>query len=184
MVQGGELPCYLERFVERGVDRPRQTETVGDGRQRRQDRESVRPADDIEVMDAAAMLTQPQALGQEEEVEQAALRRAGHVHERVELDLAARLRRRPHRGVVDAGKVRGKVNRLTLLAFSYRGHPVSPQRLAISSCDRNRSTWRWVTDVMTNSSAPVTRCRVASLSATSSGLPTNCVAVRSFTTAS
>src|SRR6478672_11080618 len=142
MIEGGELPCHFEWFVER-----------------------VGAADHVQVVDAAAVLPQPQALGQEEEVEQATLRGARQTDERVELDLAARLRIGPHRGVVDPGEVRGQVNRLAVLAVSGSAprmrspnvHPVSPHRLAISSCERSRSAWRCVTDVMTNSSAEVTR---------------------------
>ena len=92
MVQRGELPCHLEGFVEGGVDGPGQAEPVGDRGERRQDGEGVGPADDVEVVDAAAVLAQPQTLGEEEEVEQSALGGARQVHERVELDLAARLR--------------------------------------------------------------------------------------------
>ena len=76
----------------------------------------------------------------------------------------------PHRGVVDPGEVCGQVNRLAPAAFPNCGHPVSPQRLAISSCERSRSAWRWVTEVMTSSSAAVARCRVSSWSATSSAI--------------
>src|SRR3954453_1654142 len=181
MVERGELPCHLEGFVECGVDGACQAEVVGDGGERRQHSEGVGPADDVEIGDAAAVLTQPQTFGEEEEVEQTTLRGAGHVHERVELDLAARLRVRPHRGVVDAGEVGGEVNRLAVLSFSDGGHQI-PQRLAMSSWDRSRSARRCVTEVMTSSSAPVTRCSVSSRSATSSASPTNCVAVRSLTT--
>ena len=95
--------------------RPSRSVTRG---QRGQHGEGVGPADHVEVVDAAAVLAQPQALGEEEEVEQSTLGGAGQVHERVELDLAARLRIGPHRGVVDPGKVRGQVNRLAVLAFS------------------------------------------------------------------
>ena len=73
MVEGGELPCHFEGFVERGVDGARQAEAVGDGGQRGQHGERVGSADDVEVVDAAAVLPQSQALGEEEEVEQAAL---------------------------------------------------------------------------------------------------------------
>ena len=78
---------------------------------------SGRP-DHVEVVDAAAVLAQPQPFGEEEEVEQPALGGAGEVHERVELDLAARRGIGPHRGVVDPGKVGGQMNRLAVLAFS------------------------------------------------------------------
>ena len=81
MVERGELPCHLEWFVERGVDGACQAEIVGDRGERRQHGEGVGPADDVEVVDAAAVLTQPQTFGEEEEVEQATLCGARHVHE-------------------------------------------------------------------------------------------------------
>ena len=68
----------------------------------------VGSADGVEVVDLAALLAQPQALGEEEEVELAALGRLREVDERVELDLAARPRVVPHGGVVHAGEVRGE----------------------------------------------------------------------------
>ena len=110
VVECRELPCHFERFVEGGVDGAHQAEAVGDGGQRRQHSEGVRPADDIEVVNAAAMLAQPQPLGKEEEVEQATLGGASQVHEGVELDLAARFGVRPHRRVVDTWKMCGEVN--------------------------------------------------------------------------
>ena len=132
VVQRGELPCHLEGFVEGGVDGAGQAEAVGDRRERGEHGEGVGSADDVEVVDAAAMFAQPQALGEEEEVEHAPLGGPGQVDERVELDLAARVGVRPHRGVVDAGEVRGEVNRLAVLAFRTLD-PHSPQRLASSS---------------------------------------------------
>ena len=110
VVECRELPCHFERFVEGGVDGADQAEAVGDGGQRCQHGEGVRPADDVEVVNAAAMLAQPQPLGKEEEVEQATLGGASQVHEGVELDLAARFGFRPHRRVVDTGKMCGEVN--------------------------------------------------------------------------
>ena len=95
--------------------RPSRSVTAGE---RGKDGEGVGAADDVEVVDAAAVLPQPQALGEEEEVEQAALGGLRQVDERVELDLAARLRIGPHRGVVDAGEMRGQVDRLAVLAVS------------------------------------------------------------------
>ena len=53
-----------------------------------QDRQRVGAADDVEVVDLAALLAQAQALGEEEEVELAPLGGLGEVDERVELDLA------------------------------------------------------------------------------------------------
>ena len=118
VVQGGELSCHFEGFVEGGVDGAGQAETVGDGGQCGEHGERVGPADDVEVVDAPAVFAQPQALGEEEEVEQAPLGGLGEMDERVELDLAARFGVRPDRGVVDAGKMRGQMDRLAVLAFS------------------------------------------------------------------
>src|SRR5689334_14136088 len=112
MVERSELPCHLEWFVEGGVDGSGEAETVGDRGQCGEHGERVRPTDDIEVVDEAAVLPQPQAFSEEEEIEQPSLGGLGEVDERVEIDLAARFRTRPHRGVVDTWKVRGQVNRL------------------------------------------------------------------------
>ena len=68
----------------------------------------VRPADHVQVVDLAALLAQPQPLGEEEEVELAALGGLREVHERVELDVAAGGGVAPHGGVVHAGEVRGQ----------------------------------------------------------------------------
>ncbi|EUA26833.1 xenobiotic compound monooxygenase, DszA family, A subunit domain protein [Mycobacterium intracellulare] len=182
VVQRRELPCHLEGFVEGGVDGAGQAESVGHRGERGQHGERVGTADDVEIVDFAAVLAQPQPLGKEEEVEQPPLGGLGKVHKRFERDLAARARIRPHRRVVHPGEVGAQVYLLALSRIS-NGHPVSPHRLAISSCERSRSACRWVTDVMTSSSAPVTRRSSSSRSATSSGLPTNCVEVRSATNA-
>jgi len=115
VVERGELPCHFERFVEGGVDRACQAEAIGDRGQCRQDRERVGPAHDVEVVNATAVLTQPQPLGEEEEVEQPALGGLRQVHEGVELDLAARLRIRPHGRVVDAGEMGGQMDLLAVL---------------------------------------------------------------------
>ena len=88
MVQGGELPGHLVRFVERGIDGASQPQAIGHGGQRGQDREGVRAADHIQVVDLAPLLPQAQPFGQEEEVEAGSLRRTGHVSERAEVDLA------------------------------------------------------------------------------------------------
>ena len=56
------------------------------------------------------MFTQPQTFGEEEEVEQATFGGLREMDERIELDVAARRRVAPHRGVVDAGEVRGEVD--------------------------------------------------------------------------
>ena len=136
VVEGGELPCHFKWFVERGIDGACQPQSVGDAGERGEDGEGVGAADHVKVVDAATVLPQPQALGEEEEVEKAALRRLREVRERVELDLAARLRIRPHRGVVDTREVRGQMNGFAVLALS---HPLNPHAFAISSCERSRS---------------------------------------------
>ena len=117
VVERGELAGELEGLVERGVQRGREPDAVGDGRQRGEHRERVGAADDVEVEDAAAVLAQPQALGEEEEVELAPLGGLGEVHERREVGLAARVGIAPHGRVVHAGEVRGEVD---LLHDAYR----------------------------------------------------------------
>ena len=69
VVECRELPCHLERFVESGVDGACQAEVIGGRGQCRQDRERIGPSHDVEVVDPAAVLTQPQPLREEEEVE-------------------------------------------------------------------------------------------------------------------
>ena len=118
VVERRELPGHLVGLVERRVDGAGQPEPVGDGRKRGQHREGVRSADHVEVVDLAALLAQPQALGQEHEVELAAFGGLGEVDERTELDVAAGRGIAPHGGVVDAGKVRGEVNLLDWLAHA------------------------------------------------------------------
>ena len=112
VVERGELAGQLVGLVERGVERGGEADAVGDGGQRGEHGERVGPADDVEVEDPAAVLAQPQALGEEEEVELAPLGGLGEVDERGEVGLAARLRVAPHRGVVDAGEVGGEVELL------------------------------------------------------------------------
>jgi hypothetical protein len=77
-----------------------------------QDREGVRPADHVEVVDQPVLLAQPQSFGEEQEVELASLGGLRELAERVELDMAAGGRVAPHGRVVHAGKVRGQVNLL------------------------------------------------------------------------
>ena len=132
MIQRRELPCHLVGFVEGGVDGAGQAEPLGDCGERGQHRERVGPADNVEVVDLAAVLAQSQALGQEEEVEQSPLGGPCQVHERFEIDLTAGARIGPHRGVVHPGKVGGQMYLLAAVCFS-NAHPVSPHRLAISS---------------------------------------------------
>jgi hypothetical protein len=112
VIQGGELPGHLVRLVERGVDRARQAKPGGHGGERGQDRERVGTADDVQVVNLAALLTEPQPLGKEQEVELGPLGGASQVRERAELDMAARARVAPHRGVIHAGKVRREMDLL------------------------------------------------------------------------
>jgi hypothetical protein len=112
VVEGGELAGHLVRLVERGVDGAGQAQPVGDRGQRGQHGEGVGPADDVQIVDLAALLAQAQPFGEEQEVELGVLGDAGEAGERVELDVAARARVAPHRGVVHAGEVRGEVDLL------------------------------------------------------------------------
>ena len=73
MVEAGELAGHLVGLVEGGVDGAGQPEPVGDGGQRGEHGEGVGPADDVQVVDLAALLAQPQPLGEEQEVELGAL---------------------------------------------------------------------------------------------------------------
>ena len=68
---------------------PASPRLVGDRGQRGEHGEGVRPADDVEVVDLTALLAQPQALGEEEEVELRPLGGLREVDERAELDVAA-----------------------------------------------------------------------------------------------
>jgi hypothetical protein len=132
VVQGGELPRDFVRLVVRGLDRAEQAELAGDGGEGGQDGHRVRPSDDVQVVDRAALLAQPQPFREEEEVERGGLGGAGQVRERGEGDLAARRRVAPHRVVVDAGEVRAEDHLLLPLAahaltasyrFAGRGRP-------------------------------------------------------------
>src|SRR5580692_10304035 len=69
VVEAGELAGYLVRLVERGVDRAGQPDVLGHRGQGGQDREGVRPAYYVEVVDLPVLLAQPQPFGQEQEVE-------------------------------------------------------------------------------------------------------------------
>ena len=110
VVQRRELPDHLIGLVERRVDRARQTEVFRDRSQRGQHGEGVRTADHVEVVDLAALFAQPQPLGEEHEVELAALGGLGEVHERAKVDVAARLGIAQRRRMVYAGEVRSEVN--------------------------------------------------------------------------
>ena len=105
-----ELAGEFVRLVEGRAERADEPDVLGDGGERGEDREGVRSAQHVEVVDLPAMLAQAQSLGEEEIVEEAALGVAGEVLERREVDLAAGGRVGPHRGVVHPGKVGGEVD--------------------------------------------------------------------------
>ena len=105
VVERGQLAGQLVGLVVRGVERAGQPEVGRHPGQRGEDRQRVGPADDVEVVDLAPLLAQPQPLGEEEEVELAPLGGLGEVDERVELDLALGRRVAPHARVVHAGEV-------------------------------------------------------------------------------
>jgi hypothetical protein len=121
MVKAGELARHLVRLVERGVDGPGQAQPVSHRGEGGEHREGVRPADHVEVVDLAVLLAQPQALGEEQEVELGPLRGPRQVRERAELDVAAGSRIAPHGGVVHAGEMRGEMDLLERHA-----HDLSP----------------------------------------------------------
>ena len=83
-----------------------------DSRQGGQHGERIGPADDVEVVDPTMLFAQPQALGQEEEVELCSFRRLGKFDERRELNVATRGGVTPYGGVVDTGEVRRQVHLL------------------------------------------------------------------------
>jgi hypothetical protein len=112
MVERGKLTRDLERLIEGGVDRSRQSDAVGDRRQGGKHGERVGSPHDVEVVDPAMLLAQPQALGQEEEVELCPLGCLGQFDERREFNVAPGGGVAPHRGVVDAGEVRRQVHLL------------------------------------------------------------------------
>src|ERR1700738_52816 len=133
MVERRELPCHFEWFVEGGVDGSGEPDPVSDPGQRCKHGESVRSSHHVQVVNPAAVLPQPQAFGQEEEVEQAAFGRSREMYEGVEFDLAAGAGIGPHGGVVDPRKVRRQM-------YWLAAHWVNPHRRAINSCERSRSS--------------------------------------------
>src|SRR5690606_23449476 len=137
VVEGRELLGQFVRLVEGRVDGAGQAEVGGGTGEGLEHGEGVGASYDVEVVDAAAVLTQPASFGEEEEVEFAAFGGAGEVQERREVDLALRLGVGPHRGVVDTGEVRGEMN---LLANSVAGHDDR------SFSEQPRSGWRDGTD--------------------------------------
>ena len=112
VVEGGEPAGQFVRLVEGRVDGGGEAEPVGDGGQSAQHREGLGSADHVQIVDAPLVLAQPQPLREEEEVEPAALRRAGEVLEGGEVDLALRAGVGPDGGVVHAGEVGGEVHLL------------------------------------------------------------------------
>lgn len=85
----------------------------GDAGQRAEHGDRLGASDDVQIVDTALVLAQPQPLGEEEEVEQSAFGGAGQVLEGGELDLGLRLRIGPDGGVVDTREVRGQMHPLT-----------------------------------------------------------------------
>ena len=110
VVEGGELPGDLVGLVEGRVDGAGQAQPVGDGGEGGQDREGIRAADHIQVIDLPALLPQPQPLRQEEEVEAGSLGGTRHVRKGAEVHLTPGARIAPHGGVVDAGEMGGEMH--------------------------------------------------------------------------
>ncbi len=131
VVQRREPPGHLVRLVEGGVDRRRQPEAVGDGGEGAEHGQRLGPADHVEVVDAALVLAQPQALGEEEEVELAAFGGLREPDERVQVDLAPRAGVGPDGVVLDAGELCGEV-------YLLHGHGAGAScGSGITGCDRS-----------------------------------------------
>ena len=81
VVERGQLTRHLEGLVEGRVDGARQTNVLRDRRQRSQNRERIGPTDDVEIVYLTALLAQPQALGEKEEVEFRPFGRLGQLDE-------------------------------------------------------------------------------------------------------
>ncbi len=64
VVQRRELLRELDGFVERGLQRADEADVLGDPGEGGEDRERVRAPDDVEVVDAALLLAEPQPLGE------------------------------------------------------------------------------------------------------------------------
>ncbi len=138
VVQGGEAAGQFVGLVEGGVDGGGEAEPFGGGGERGEDGQRLGAADHVEVVDAPLVLAQPQPLGEEEEVEEAAFGGSGQVGEGGEGDLppAGSGRRGrglgvlgPDGGVVDAREVGGEVHRPA-------GHAGSPWVVADRSAPR------------------------------------------------
>ncbi len=115
VVERGELLRELHGLVEGGLQGADETDVRRDPRQGSEDREGVRPPDDVEVVDPPLLLAEPQSLGEEQVVEAPALGVPGEVLEGRERDLALGALVAPDRRVVDAREVGGEVD-LTLRA--------------------------------------------------------------------
>lgn len=124
------MSCYLIRFVEGRVDGAREAEPVGYRGKRSQHGEGIGASHHVEVVDLAALFTQPEPFGQEHEVELAAFGGPREPNERVELDVAAGFGITPDRGVVDPWKMRGQMNLLDGLAHA-RVLSISDGRVAV-----------------------------------------------------
>jgi len=85
-----------------GVLRCDETDALGDGGQRGELRLSVGAPGDVEIMDAAEVFAQSQALAEEEGREQAALGGLGDAAERLEVVLRAAAVARPDGSEIDA----------------------------------------------------------------------------------
>jgi len=112
VVERGQFARDIDGLVESRVDRAGEPDPVGHRGEGGEDREVVRAAHHVEVVDLPALLAQAQALGEEQEVELRALGGLREPHEGGELDVAAGGRVAPDRGVVDTGKVGGDVHRV------------------------------------------------------------------------
>jgi len=110
-VERGEGAGEVVGLVEGRVEGAGQSDVCGDGGEGGEDRGGLGASDDVLVEDLSLVFAQAQALGEEEEVEEAAFGGAGEVLEVCELDVGAGVGVGPHGGVVDAREVGGEVGR-------------------------------------------------------------------------
>jgi hypothetical protein len=101
-VEAGEPAGEVDRLVEGRVRGADQADPVGDGGQRGELGDRVRPAGHVQVVNAPVHLAQAQAFAEEEGVEKTALRGLRDLPEGGRVDLRATGRVRPDRPVVDA----------------------------------------------------------------------------------
>ena len=101
-VEPAEAAGQVGRLVVRGVRGGDEADVGGDGGERGELGDRVRAAGDVEVVDQAVDLAQPQPLAEEERVEQAALGGLGDLAVRLGRDLRAAVGLGPDRPVVDA----------------------------------------------------------------------------------